>query len=74
MEVIIEVLEDLAATICPEDGGSKFLRNFGNHLHDNTVSHPRRSQSKFQTANSCPSLWARDIRNNWCDKTLRKYL
>jgi hypothetical protein len=28
--------------VYPEDGGSRFLRNIGEHLLDYTVSHPRR--------------------------------
>jgi hypothetical protein len=28
--------------VYPEDGGSRFLRNIGEHLPDYTVSHPRR--------------------------------
>jgi hypothetical protein len=41
----------------PEDGGSMFLRNVGNHLQDHTALQPRRSQ---QT--SSPPLRPQNLR------------
>jgi hypothetical protein len=34
------------AHFCPKDEGDKFLRNFGNHIQEYTVSRPRRPQLK----------------------------
>jgi hypothetical protein len=35
----------LASSLCPEDGGSRFLSNAGNYLQNFIVSYPRIMQS-----------------------------